>query len=366
MKVNAPFRKVFDRAKRRVRGLWARNGSYYVQTTITDPATGCKKTTKLRLADASNLDEAKTEAVKLREKISEGQSIYGKGGPEFKTYREHYIKTALKKPKTLYNENYFLKAWEKFLGSDTKIGQITVQNVLAFRRELNEGGYSNRTVNLHVVTLRNMMKMARQEKYLAILPTDGIVQLKVDHKEKRLMTAEEISAIVTEALKNHFRSGESFADFVCVAMYSGARMKEVLNLKWSDVDWDNQQLVFRGQITKNGQTRRVDFNKQLNNQLLCMKAKPTNSECLFPSERTDKPIVSFKTTLHSIREALDLPEFTNHSLRHYFISMCVMSGIDYMTIAKWVGHVDGGVLIGKVYGHLNSQHTAQMAKKLNL
>ena len=30
--------------------------------------------------------------------------------------------------------------------------------------------------------------------------------------------------------------------------------------------------------------------------------------------------------------------------------MCVMNGIDYMTIARWVGHRDGGVLIGKVYG----------------
>ena len=29
-----------------------------------------------------------------------------------------------------------------------------------------------------------------------------------------------------------------------------------------------------------------------------------------------------------------------------------MSGTDYMTIAKWVGHKDGGLLIGRTYGHL--------------
>src|ERR1035441_3644261 len=34
---------------------------------------------------------------------------------------------------------------------------------------------------------------------------------------------------------------------------------------------------------------------------------------------------------------------------------CVMSGIDFMTIAKWVGHKDGGVLVGKVHGHLSSE-----------
>jgi hypothetical protein len=37
-----------------------------------------------------------------------------------------------------------------------------------------------------------------------------------------------------------------------------------------------------------------------------------------------------------------------------------------MTIAAWVGHKDGGVLIGKVYGHLSKDHKADMAKKLSL
>lgn len=43
--------------------------------------------------------------------------------------------------------------------------------------------------------------------------------------------------------------------------------------------------------------------------------------------------------------AVNLPSFEFHDCRHYFISMCVTSGINYMTIARWVGHSDGGVLI---------------------
>jgi hypothetical protein len=45
--------------------------------------------------------------------------------------------------------------------------------------------------------------------------------------------------------------------------------------------------------------------------------------------------------------------------------MAVMSGIDFMTIASWVGHQDGGVLIGKVYGHLANEHKKAMAEKMN-
>ncbi len=53
-----------------------------------------------------------------------------------------------------------------------------------------------------------------------------------------------------------------------------------------------------------------------------------------------------------------------HDLRHYFCSMCVMAGIGYMTIAAWLGHKDGGILVGKVHGHLLDEHHQHAAKLL--
>jgi hypothetical protein len=45
--------------------------------------------------------------------------------------------------------------------------------------------------------------------------------------------------------------------------------------------------------------------------------------------------------------------------------MAVMSGVDFMTIAAWVGHLDGGVLIGRVYGHLANEHRKAMGERMN-
>ena len=42
-----------------------------------------------------------------------------------------------------------------------------------------------------------------------------------------------------------------------------------------------------------------------------------------------------------------------------------MSGIDFMTIARWLGHKDGGILIGKVYGHLADDHRKAQAARMN-
>jgi len=59
-----------------------------------------------------------------------------------------------------------------------------------------------------------------------------------------------------------------------------------------------------------------------------------------------------------------MPFLTAHLFRHYFASKCVMSGRDFMTISKWLGHNDGGVLVGSTYGHLSREHMAEEAKKV--
>jgi site-specific recombinase XerD len=59
-----------------------------------------------------------------------------------------------------------------------------------------------------------------------------------------------------------------------------------------------------------------------------------------------------------------MPDFGFHDYRHHFVSYCVMSGIDFLTIARWVGHKDGGILIGKVYGHLSHEHLKSAAQRL--
>jgi integrase len=85
---------------------------------------------------------------------------------------------------------------------------------------------------------------------------------------------------------------------------------------------------------------------------------------VFPALRGGGPAKSFRESLSTARKTADLPQFGFHDCRHHFISYCVMSGIDYMTIARWVGHKDGGVLIGRVYGHLSNEHAQRQARRL--
>ena len=160
--------------------------------------------------------------------------------------------------------------------------------------------------------------------------------------------------------------------------YSGARRNEALALRWADVDFDAEKLTIerqaggpkgKDQTTKNGLSRTVDFTPALKNLLLEMKSRRApDSQWLFPSpQRGGKDVhaKSFRESLELSRRHAKLRRVGFHDLRHHFVSYCVMSGIDFMTIARWAGHKDGGILIGNVYGHLASTHTKLQARRVN-
>ena len=141
-------------------------------------------------------------------------------------------------------------------------------------------------------------------------------------------------------------------------------------MRWQDVDFKQGQLTIGAEgDTKNRSARVVDFNPKLKAHLLDMKKRRApDSQWLFPSpQRGGKDIAAktFRESLNLARVQAKMPNFTFHDCRHHFISMCVMSGVDFMTIAAWVGHRDGGVLIGKVYGHLANEHRKAMAERVN-
>jgi integrase len=110
----------------------------------------------------------------------------------------------------------------------------------------------------------------------------------------------------------------------------------------------------------------VDFSSELESLLKDMHSRrPPDTDALFPGTRSDssESIGSLRKTFELVRNAANHPKFKFHSLRHYFISTCVMAGIDLLTIASWAGHADT-LLISRVYGHLNNHHKQEAAKKL--
>jgi integrase len=246
-----------------------------------------------------------------------------------------------------------------------------------------QGGVSKRTVKLDIVALRNVLKRARDiDQHIRALPVPPGLnrELKSATPKRPLFTHEALEMLCAAAFdtkKNKedqevpvTKNAQEFVDYIRLLTFSGSRRSEALVLRWDDVDFEREQLTIGASgDTKNQTARVVDFNPKLKTHLQEMaKRRASDSQWLFPSpQRGEKDIhvQTFRESLGMATEKAGLPRIGFHDLRHYFISYCVMSGIDYMTIAKWVGHRDGGILIGKVYGHLADDHAKAQAMRVN-
>ena len=62
---------------------------------------------------------------------------------------------------------------------------------------------------------------------------------------------------------------------------------------------------------------------------------------------------------------IGMQRITHHDLRHLFATTCIESGVDVPTVARWLGHRDGGVLAMRVYTNHRKQHSAQQALRVS-
>lgn len=386
---SATYQKVHDERKRPIRGLWVRNQRYYAQITVEDPHTGKKQVRRVPLDGAATSAQAKQKLEDLTVARRKGNLPILKRTPTFTEFADSYLEfytqaKDAKRASTLETEKYAIDQWKDHLGT-MRLNQIKRIHVDSFIAQRQSEGMSARTVNLEVTVFRNVMRRAIDQKLITHLPTDNLRPLKSKPHKRQLVLREQIDQLLINCERPLFykgqvakpdeagqklANGQEFADYLRLLCFSGARKTEATRLKWSDVDWDNKQLTIGsdGEV-KNRKWRVVDFNPELEKLLEAMNdRRAPDTNWLFPSPRRGKkdlPVKEFRESLDLARSATGLTKFGFHDCRHFFISMCVMSGIDYMTIARWVGHQDGGVLIGKVYGHLSNEHTKRQAAKIN-
>jgi len=362
------FTIVKDSRNRKVRGLWRRGEKLYMQTRVS----GERSARKIPLK-STTLETARAEMADIkRQKRVEGLPDTGLR-PLFADYAQAYLRfhsTARdsgKKPRTIAREGHSLVHWIAAIGN-VRLDKITKPMITRTIKSRLEAGIKPRTVNIDVIVLRNVLKEAKDDGLIVHLPTEGIRPKKVKSPVRRLLLPAEFTRLC-EAAAECGKNSVQLLDYLRLLAYTGARRDEALALKWEDVNFDRRLLrIGADGSAKNSKARYVDFNAELESHLKNMATRRVpDSEWLFPSPQrgqTDKPVKTLKESFMVARRNAGLDCVGFHDLRHYFSSIAVMSGIDFKTIAEWLGHQDGGMLVGKVYGHLLPEHKQRMAERL--
>jgi len=140
---------------------------------------------------------------------------------------------------------------------------------------------------------------------------------------------------------------------------TGFRINEARQVRWEHVRPDC--ICIPGAVTKSGRTRIVPFipgTAELLERLRCV-ATGGRREFVIPQ-------AACKGALLTACAAVGLPMLAHHDFRHLFATRSIESGVDVPTVARWLGHRDGGALLAKRYFHLLDDHSRRMAARVKI
>jgi integrase len=400
-KTNA-WNQVFDERKRRARGLWERNGIFYAQINVNRDPIRFKlehATTVPQAVTAQQVLKAQQRAGTLKRPADASVPEQVKAGTKtlddaIQFYKEDREALKDKDPKTCERENSGLTKLSQY-GGKRGLNTIDDKFRIAFakwrrstkaetetksdnkKKKKEKQPVGGRTVDLDIIALGRVIDVCIREEWLIQSPFRVKWKKLAKKPEKvRLISTGELNHFCETAVKECPERGLVFADYLQVLSLTGGREKETLAIKWDDhVHWERRQFEFPGSKRGGGsqaagEPRFIDFFPKLEKRLKDMyKRRDRKSSFLFPAKRNSlQHTKTFKQTWIKVRKKIGVFETEKdigfHHTRHYFISHCVMAGIDFMTIAIWVGHRDGGAMIGRIYGHLKPGHAASQAAKL--
>lgn len=143
------------------------------------------------------------------------------------------------------------------------------------------------------------------------------------------------------------------ADFIELALNTGARKNELLQLQSKSIDLHRKIITIEGHTTKTGKRRYLPINqnaaqaitrRQTYNQHHCPE-----SPWLFAKRKGER--IKFPDKAFNIaKKRANLEDFTIHDLRHTFASWLVTEGVDLIKVRDLLGH--SSIRMTERYAHL--------------
>jgi len=251
--------------------------------------------------------------------------------------------------KTQTNQRHQLQFWSKQLG-EMNIAEIKPLDVIKARSSIKGG---DATKNIYMAALRHLFTVAIKEfGVLNENPLLKISNLKNPRDRVRYLTTKELAELLISCKES---ANPYLYLVVLLALGTGARKMEIMNLTWSDVDIDKQLIYLH--TTKNGEMATLPIPAKIMPDLI-EHLTYSKTVLLFPSRiDVNKPIDLRKPFAQALQRA-GIKDFRFHDQRHTFASYLAMHNTPLNVIAELMRHKSYNMV--KKYAHLSTGHKSKV------
>ena len=144
---------------------------------------------------------------------------------------------------------------------------------------------------------------------------------------------------------------------VLLAMTTGMRKAELMNLRWSDIDFTRAVAMLA--TTKNGEPRHCPIPSVALDELKAVRQ--VGDSLVFPSKKIPTQPFEFRKHWFKALGEAGIEDFRFHDLRHTAASYMVMNGMSLYETATVLGHKDTQTTAR--YAHLSIEHVSNLTEK---
>jgi integrase len=252
---------------------------------------------------------------------------------------KHYIPWGLANKRRGKEDLSLYNVWLKDQFGSKCLSDISPFSLEALKKQMKDSGKADATVKLALCLVRGALnKAVAWRLWEGENPCKQVKFPKPNNVRQRFLSPNEAELLLGALLQ----TSTQLYRISALSLYTGMRLREVLGIRWSNVDLNNKVITLMN--TKNDEARQVFITDPVD-RVLSEVGPGEPSELVFKNKFGDKVgwlSKAFKKTVDSIglNDGIVDPreKICFHSLRHSFCSWAVMSGTPIYLIGKAVGH----------------------------
>ncbi|MFC3123513.1 tyrosine-type recombinase/integrase [Pseudoroseomonas globiformis] len=205
------------------------------------------------------------------------------------------------------------------------------------------------TINRYKATLSAVLHWAQQRGWIAGNPARLVAMRAENNERARFLTGEERVALLISCKQS---ASAALYPAVVTLLATGARLMEVMRLRWADVDLETGAITIR--VSKNGDARRVPLTGETVAVLRAWRDRDAVARLppllVFPSEGAPTQPADLRRSWQTALRRAGIRDFRRHDLRHSAASALASAGASLLTIGAILGHRSAAAT--RRYAHL--------------